>query len=521
MPITTTTVAKFRATTSAPTAEAYELVEPGKSGRFYYDEADKTTADNGGTVLVNKKGHRLKRDFSGPPLASWFDIRPGQDVSAALQRYVDSLPGGEYVAPLVLEAGRYSVSKTVDLGRTGLGLLCLTGRATWINKGKGPFLRWGNGRPVKLCGLSFSGPGYRELTSPAGERIIDAADPLLYQHALVIAGGVCNISECTFEETPGHGLVLEGWLPASNVSGSRIHTQNLFQRCGGRGLHIVGADANAVVVDGANDFRDNAGGLCDQSLLGGLVLGDMFHNNPLGHVQLTGGGGSMAVVAFSYEEGDSAPDVLSGQSLAIGNRHSGAPQVGEYATLMDPNSPFVSGAASFGTQFLRAKNSAYPLLEVVKSGEPVRRWNTDDERRFPFDVLNVPHLLVDGHLVDLPVASLAAALRLDCFFQPGDTIFSRADSRRYVCVRGGNGGRVLAGVTATVTPNSGGQLVVSGDTDQLEPGSVVEVGGHVVPIQYLSHDVNNGLRAIGPYDIRDSVASQPLSYPAPQFQPLA
>jgi hypothetical protein len=62
MAIATTTVAKFRATTSAPTAEIYLMVDAGGEPS-YWESADKGSADldNGATFIRNKKGFGLKR----------------------------------------------------------------------------------------------------------------------------------------------------------------------------------------------------------------------------------------------------------------------------------------------------------------------------------------------------------------------------------------------------------------------------------------------------------------------------
>lgn len=49
-----------------------ELTAPGIAGRFNRDTSDTTTADNGGTVIVDGSGRRWKRAFSGDVLIAWF-----------------------------------------------------------------------------------------------------------------------------------------------------------------------------------------------------------------------------------------------------------------------------------------------------------------------------------------------------------------------------------------------------------------------------------------------------------------
>lgn len=57
----------------------------GGAGVFRVDVADTTTADNGGTVIVDAAGRRWKREFSGAVASSWFEgINSAVDASAAV-----------------------------------------------------------------------------------------------------------------------------------------------------------------------------------------------------------------------------------------------------------------------------------------------------------------------------------------------------------------------------------------------------------------------------------------------------
>lgn len=63
----------------------------GIAGSFALDSADSTSADNGGTVIVDALGHRWKRQYSGIPSVLWWGAKPdwngvtGTDNTAALQ----------------------------------------------------------------------------------------------------------------------------------------------------------------------------------------------------------------------------------------------------------------------------------------------------------------------------------------------------------------------------------------------------------------------------------------------------
>lgn len=55
-------------------ATQVRITTPGLHGNFWRDDADTTSADNGGTVIVDATGRRWKRLFDGPLYMSWFQI---------------------------------------------------------------------------------------------------------------------------------------------------------------------------------------------------------------------------------------------------------------------------------------------------------------------------------------------------------------------------------------------------------------------------------------------------------------
>ena len=60
-------------TGTVSTTQTYFITDAGKEGIFYYDAKDVTTADNGGTVVVNGS-RRFKRLYSGYLDARWFGM---------------------------------------------------------------------------------------------------------------------------------------------------------------------------------------------------------------------------------------------------------------------------------------------------------------------------------------------------------------------------------------------------------------------------------------------------------------
>lgn len=59
------------------------VLKQGAAGQFVRDDADTTSADNGGTVIVDAAGRRWKRVFSGPVLLGWFGGSEGGDCTSA------------------------------------------------------------------------------------------------------------------------------------------------------------------------------------------------------------------------------------------------------------------------------------------------------------------------------------------------------------------------------------------------------------------------------------------------------
>lgn len=89
-------------------------VGDGGDGLFYFDAADTTSADNDFTTLVTATGERFKRAYSGSKMLTWAGVKPGTDVTSALQNAIN-VGGGE----LLIKDGVYSSGK-VTIDRTGL-----------------------------------------------------------------------------------------------------------------------------------------------------------------------------------------------------------------------------------------------------------------------------------------------------------------------------------------------------------------------------------------------------------------
>jgi hypothetical protein len=95
------TIAALRASTAAPPPSAVVYVEgyyvgaDGGEGMFWHDAADTTSADNGGTIIVDAAGNRWYRERNKEALnIFWFGIHSGGDSAPALNAALAALPTG-------------------------------------------------------------------------------------------------------------------------------------------------------------------------------------------------------------------------------------------------------------------------------------------------------------------------------------------------------------------------------------------------------------------------------------------
>lgn len=70
-------------------AAGVRITSTGFAGTFQRDTSDVTSADNGGTVIVDASGRRWKRQYSGPAMVEWWGARGVGNDGPALQRALD------------------------------------------------------------------------------------------------------------------------------------------------------------------------------------------------------------------------------------------------------------------------------------------------------------------------------------------------------------------------------------------------------------------------------------------------
>lgn len=87
-----------------------DIVSQGIAGRFYLDDADNVTADNGGTVIVDASGRRWKRVYSGLASVSWFGAKFDGSNETTIAAACLAATGTLY-----LSAGKRLVCKNLEM----------------------------------------------------------------------------------------------------------------------------------------------------------------------------------------------------------------------------------------------------------------------------------------------------------------------------------------------------------------------------------------------------------------------
>ena len=107
-------------TGTVSTTQTYFVTDAGKEGIFYYDAKDVTSADNGGTVIVNA-GRRFKRLYSGYLDVRWFGMvgnyngTSGTDNAAAFKA---AIAGARKDEVLLVPSGQYYISTSIAMPTT-------------------------------------------------------------------------------------------------------------------------------------------------------------------------------------------------------------------------------------------------------------------------------------------------------------------------------------------------------------------------------------------------------------------
>ena len=237
---------------------ALQIIGKGIAGLFRRDDADVTATDNGGTVIIDAKGRRWKREIGGDVNAQWFGFLPVESgasdsavTAAALERLRVAaeagywnvyVPAGTYVLP---PGARLDADYTVWEYSQGAVLKLHATQAT------NDFLVFNAPVRQRVFGLRVdANRAGQDATAFGGD------------HCAVLAHDAAG---CLFDSTeimssPGKGFAL--------VSSSGVYTRDVTIR------NFKGEDCHdqVLIIDG-----NNITGLFDRIVIDGVRIGATSH----------------------------------------------------------------------------------------------------------------------------------------------------------------------------------------------------------------------------------------------------
>ena len=211
----------------------YYAPDDGGEGYFWLS-ADGSSADNGGTIIIDASGRRWYREQQGAPVSvMWFGAKGDgtTDDAARIQSaisYVGSLGGGIVTLP----AKDFSITATLamfpDVTLSGVS------RGTVIKQGNGANLatlvsfNTHSAVNATLSGITFDGNNGNNTNSDLTYMVISS------QATTVFSG-------CTFQNCPGHGVLIDGVGLGNKI------INNIFNGVFGHAVQVVGPVVWSIV----------------------------------------------------------------------------------------------------------------------------------------------------------------------------------------------------------------------------------------------------------------------------------
>lgn len=230
----------------AGAATQVRITDPGIAGFFYYDAADTTSADNGGTIIVSSNGKRWKRLFEGAVNVKWFGAKGDgassvsvDSVALPLALYYQRSTGRRLFFP----KGNYVYDgPTITLNYTFSQSLFWEGEESTITyvTVDSQFLKIYQPFICEVSGIKFVGPG------------AVGADPNEADGGFMLYGcAMGEIKNCSFTNFIGDGLMISGLFDALPDQG-RLTSRNLsihnnfFDNNGRGGLTLISGDSVSI-----------------------------------------------------------------------------------------------------------------------------------------------------------------------------------------------------------------------------------------------------------------------------------
>ncbi len=290
----TMSIAKLRAFSSASIPSRVLITDAGRQGLFRLDEADRSSADNMGITLVTVKGHRYKRDFSGPATVFWFGVEPSDaDIGPELQTAVTAttelmIPDGDYTQ---LTSVRLKSNLAI---RANAGKVRITLPQTYVSfvNAEDPTLPL---QHVLIDGLSWTVTS--KQTNPYGPIYIDgpSVQDLTVQN--------CTSSDAAAKDSTNWLTVkIQAGKTAANiiVRNNNVQAKRMACEIFNHDNYNVYAGKNIVVA--GNTFHDCHFGLSLSGPLDGLTVdNNLIKNCSLFGIEIAGAARNVRITNNRFE----------------------------------------------------------------------------------------------------------------------------------------------------------------------------------------------------------------------------
>jgi hypothetical protein len=202
------------------------------------------------------------------------------------------------------------------------------------------------------------------------------------KHAIWMRGRA-TIENCYIENFPGDGYHIEataggGGATEGNANSWRI-SNGRVNDCGGSGLYVDGADANAGMCDGLDSSSNGGWGIWDTSFLGNTYVGCHTAANTLGGYKTDNANAQNMFIGCYAEGGQPATEVVS-PTIIFGGLHG--------ADFSADSTGFVCYGSANGLRAIRTgyehRNElgsvdVYSKLGYADTNQSVITWGSSDD----------------------------------------------------------------------------------------------------------------------------------------------
>jgi hypothetical protein len=381
----------------------------GMAGMFSVDPTDTTSADNGGTIIVDAVNRRWKRHYAGPVSILWFIPKAEHaaiigrnstfDCHDAIMNAINSAYTGANFffsgSEVYFPAGRYRVNSTINITRQ-TKLLGTTGAVASNDGGSELSFPAGVGGIITnsfntngLAGITGSG-SYPDPTFSSAGSVVEglrliADTPQSGPTAFFPLGhpvnpgagnveahgirmrGMCLIRNCFLFGFEGNGIniVASATAPAADPA---LGNDNLFrlegvtiQRSALNGVFVDLADVNAGSGYNVNVVQNGLYGIFDSSFLGNTWVACHANSNFSGDYK-TDNVNASSVFLNCYSEAGFGPSTFATATLVVGGALAGG---------IDSTSGFrfiQAGGSGSGVKLFPAMETGFLIIGIQNTG---------------------------------------------------------------------------------------------------------------------------------------------------------